>query len=136
MLFRSDIDLWGRLTEAGAVILVQQEYLMRYRVHGGSISAQSFEFNRLKYQWARDCMRARGCGVAEPSWEQYVAGRKNAPWWRRLNRWRKSNARKLYRQSAQDLISKRALRAAVEVVLATLLQPSYTVPRLRGQMYR
>src|SRR2546429_7769402 len=35
----NDIDLWGRFADAGALILVQPEYLMQYRVHGGSATA-------------------------------------------------------------------------------------------------
>ena len=129
----NDIDLWARLCEAGALILVQPEYLMKYRVHSGSISSKSFQFARLKYQWARNCMRARRSGLPEPGWEEFLEQRHNAPWWRRLNRWRKTQARRLYRQSAQHHIVRRQLRAAIDIGLATLLQPTYTVPRLRGQ---
>jgi glycosyltransferase involved in cell wall biosynthesis len=132
----NDIDLWARLCERGALILVQNEYLMEYRVHAGSETAQDFEHSRLKYQWARDCMRARRQGQPEPPWAAYVEGRLHAPWWKRLNRWRKTNARRLYRQSAQNLISRRALRALMEMTMATLLQPTYTVPRLKGQILK
>lgn len=130
----NDIDLWGRIADAGGLILVQEEYLMKFRVHGGSNTSQSFRNARLKYQWARYCMRARRAGKPEPAWEAYVAERENAPLWKRLNRWRKTNARQLYRQSAQDLISRRAARAVIEICAATLLQPTYTLPRLKGQM--
>jgi UDPglucose 6-dehydrogenase len=71
-----------------------------------------------------------------PSSESYVEQRRSAPLWKRLNRWRKTHARRLYRQSGQNLISKHALRAAVEIVGATLLQPGYTVPRLKGQILK
>jgi hypothetical protein len=60
----------------------------------------------------------------------------NAPWWKRLNRWRKTNARRLYRQAAQNLLSKRAVRAVMEMGAATLLQPTYTLPRLKGQILK
>lgn len=132
----NDTDLWGRLAERGALILVQEEYLMEYRVHGGSVTAQTFEFSRLKYQWARDSMRARRKGLPEPSWDEYMASRRNAPWWRRLNRWRKTNARRLYRQAAQNMLTKKAIRAACELAIATALQPTYTMPRLKGQLLR
>ena len=129
----NDIDLWARLCEEGALILVQPEYLMKYRVHSGSISSNSFKVARLKYQWARNCMRARRSGLNEPDWEEFLAERQNAPWWKRLNRWRKTQARRLYRQSAQHHIIHQRLRAVMDIGLATLLQPTYTVPRLRGQ---
>jgi glycosyltransferase involved in cell wall biosynthesis len=132
----NDTDLWGRLADLGALILVQPEYLMEYRVHGGSATAQAFSTSRLKYQWARDSMRARRQGLPEPNWDEYVASRLNAPWWLRLNRWRKTNARRLYRQAAQNMLSKKAVRAACELVIATILQPTYTMPRLKGQILR
>lgn len=132
----NDTDLWGRLADRGALILVQPEYLMEYRIHGASATAQAFETSRLKYQWARDSMRARRSGQPEPSWEAYVAGRLTAPLWKRMNRWRKTNARRLYRQAAQNMLTHRAMRAALELAAATALQPTYTMPRLKGQFLR
>lgn len=132
----NDIDLWGRMVDEGALILVQPEYLMKYRVHPGSETSQDFERIRLKYQWARDCMRARRAGRAEQDWDAYVEERRNAPWWKRANRWRKTQARRLYRQSAQNLVGQRIPRAAAEFGIATLLQPLYTIPRLLKQRPR
>ena len=129
----NDTDLWGRLVDAGALVLVQPEKLMKYRIHGSSISAGAFRRNRLKYQWARDCMRIRRAGGAEPSWEEYLAARAAAPLWKKINRWRKTSARQLYRQSGQDLLSRRIAHAAAEILLAALLQPSYALPRLLMQ---
>ncbi|MBV9227137.1 MAG: hypothetical protein JOY85_24135, partial [Acidobacteriaceae bacterium] len=130
----NDIDLWGRMADAGAIILVQPESLMKYRVHDGSISARSYSRNRLKYQWARDCMRARRRGNPEPGWEEYVAARERAPLWKRANRWRKTSARQLYRQSAQNYLARRFFSALWSILLAALLQPSYAVVRLLAQL--
>jgi glycosyltransferase involved in cell wall biosynthesis len=132
----NDIDLWCRIAERGELILVQPEHLMEYRVHSGSISATSFLLARLKAQWARDCMRARRRGDAEPSWETFVASRQNAPWWRHLNRWRKTHAKRLYRQSGQNFVGRRRVRAIVEIVAAALLEPTYTLLRLQEQRLR
>ena len=132
----NDIDLWARLCEAGAIILVQDEYLMEYRIHTQSIIAHDFEEARLQYQWARDCMRARRHGLTEPSWESYLEERRNAPLWKRFNRWRKTQARRLYRQSARNAITRHAIRAGIEILGAAVLQPGYTVPRLKGQILK
>ncbi len=131
----SDVDLWARLVETGAVILVQQEYLMKYRVHSGSVTSQSLQHARLKYLWVKESMRARRMGQPEPTWERFLAARSEAPWWIRANRWRKDRARILYRHSAQDYISGRRIRALFEICGAALLQPNYTIPRLKGQRY-
>ncbi len=129
----NDIDLWCRISDQG-LILVQPEYLMEYRIHGGSLSAQSFELARLKHLWARDCMIARRAALAEPSWETFLEIRNHAPWLTRLNRWRKMHAKRLYRQAAQHRVSAKSARAVVEMGASALLQPGYTIPRLRGQL--
>lgn len=129
----NDIDLWCRISDHG-LILVQPEYLMEYRIHGGSLSAQSFELARLKHLWARDCMIARRAALPEPSWETFLEIRNHAPWLTRLNRWRKMHAKRLYRQAAQHRVSAKSARAVVEMGASALLQPGYTIPRLRGQL--
>ena len=129
----NDIDLWCRISDHG-LILVQPEYLMEYRIHGGSLSAQSFELARLKHLWARDCMIARRGGQPEPTWEAFLEIRNNAPWATRLNRWRKMQAKRLYRQAAQHRVGAKSVRGLIEMGLSALLQPGYTIPRLRGQL--
>lgn len=131
----NDIDLWCRISDR-SLVLVQPEYLMEYRVHGGSDIARSFHLSLQKSLWARDSMRARRAGRPEPGWEEFLAGRRNAPWWVRLNRWRKANAKRLYRQSALDRISSQAFRSTIEMGVAALLQPTYTLRRIKGQFYR
>ena len=129
----NDIDLWCRLSDH-ALVLVQPEYLMEYRIHGDSLSAQSFELARLKHLWARDCMIARRGGRPEPSWEGFLETRNNAPWLTRLNRWRKMQAKRLYRQAAQHRVGAQSARAVIEMGASAVLQPGYTIPRLRGQL--
>ncbi len=131
----NDIDLWCRISD-GHVILVQPEYLMEYRIHSGSLSAESYEFARMKHLWARDSMIARRESRAEPGWNEFLEARRNAPWWLRLNRWRKLQAKRFYRQSAQHQLSDRRVRSLAEMSLAALLQPEYTLPRVKGQMLR
>jgi hypothetical protein len=129
----NDIDLWCRISDRH-VILVQREHLMEYRVHGGSLSAQSYERARLKHLWARDSMIARRAGKPEPGWEDFLEKRRNAPLWLRLNRWRKMQAKRLYRTSAQHYLASRPMRSFVTLAAAAVLQPEYTIPRFKGQV--
>lgn len=54
-----DADLWVRLLEAGYKILVQPEYLVKYRVHAGSVSIARARFIRQQARWVKDCMVRR-----------------------------------------------------------------------------
>ena len=129
----NDIDLWCRISDHH-LILVQRECLMGYRIHEASLSAQGYELARLKHLWARDCMIARRNGKPEPRWEHFLEQRRNAPLWLRMNRWRKTQAKRLYRQSAEHHVASQRVRSLLEIGLAALLQPGYTIPRLKGQL--
>lgn len=131
----NDIDLWSRISDHH-LVLVQPEFLMEYRVHGGSDIARSFHLSIQKALWARNCMRARRSGKPEPGWEEFLEERSNAPWWLRLNRWRKATAKRLYRQSALDHITSQPVRSFMEMSGAALLQPTYAINRIKGQLYR
>jgi glycosyltransferase involved in cell wall biosynthesis len=130
-----DIDLWARISERG-MILVQPEYLMEYRVHATQSVTQSFLLARMKYEWSRVCMAARRSSEPEPTWEQFLADWNGQAWPHRLNRWRKITAKRLYRQAGFHWISGRRLLAAGEFGSGTVLQPRYTLSRLKGQLLR
>jgi hypothetical protein len=130
-----DIDLWARISEKG-MILVQTERLMEYRVHAGSSVTQSFMSARMKYEWSRACSTTRRAGQPEPSWQTFLSEWNAQPWPRRLNRWRKINAKRLYREAAYHWISRRRMAAALEFVMGTALQPRYTLARLSQQVLR
>jgi glycosyltransferase involved in cell wall biosynthesis len=130
----NDTDLWGRISD-DHLILVQPEHLMEYRVHDSSISGARYEQGRLKSLWARDCMIARRAGHGEPSWDSFLEGRRSAPWWLRLNRWRKMSAKRLYRQAAQYHLTAHHVRSLTDIALAVLLQPEYALPRLKVQIF-
>lgn len=128
----NDADLWCRFAERGNPILVQQEYLMEYRVHPGQISAQ-FMRARIQYEWARACARERRAGNPEPNWENFLASWNRAPLWTRLNRERKTRAKYFYRLAALNYACGSRARALVEMAAAAVLQPSYAVQRALAQ---
>jgi len=130
----SDIDLWCRISDEH-LILVQPETLMEYRIHDAAMSASRFGHTRLKSMWARACTIARREGRSEPSWVSFLEERHAAPWWLRLNRWRKMSAKRLYRQSAQHYMAAHRVVSMREIALAMLLQPEYALPRLRAQIF-
>jgi glycosyltransferase involved in cell wall biosynthesis len=128
-----DCDLWNRLTEQGHVLLVQDEILMKYRVHSKSAVTSNFHFCRQKYEWVRSCMASRRAGNPEPSWEAFLSTWSAAPWWEKLNRWRKTQAKCFYRLAGQCKIDGNLPAAILNMGCAAVLQPIYTVNRLKAQ---
>jgi glycosyltransferase involved in cell wall biosynthesis len=128
----NDNDLWNRISEIGP-ILIQQEYLVEYRVHSQSLSAQSFLTMRMKYDWIRTSMRARRRGDPEPAWQEFLRQWNAEPVWRRINRQRKIGAKRHYRQAGLNYACGRPGRAAVDLFAAMVLQPAYALPRLKEQ---
>src|SRR5262249_39370413 len=130
----NDIDLWNRISERGHLILVQPEYLMEYRVHSAAISSSKFLDSRLKYEWVRACMVARRSGRAEPDWETFLRGWRSVGTLKLLNRHRKTLAKMYYRLGGENFIADKKIKGAGYFALSTLLQPSYALRRLMGQL--
>jgi hypothetical protein len=73
-----DIDLWNRIVERGHRVAVQDEYLLKYRIHGSSASIGRARLMQQKAIWMEQCIACRRAGNAEPTWNQFVASRKAA----------------------------------------------------------
>ncbi len=129
-----DIDLWNRLAEKGHLILIQDDVLIKYRLHSSSAITSGFKKGRLKYEWVRACMNARRLGQKEPSWDVFIDQLNRAPWWRRLNHWRKTNAKAFYREAGQNKLAGRLLPFMLKASLACFLQPGYVFNRVREQV--
>lgn len=131
-----DIDLWNRVAETDCVLLVQDEVLMEYRIHTGSVSTSRFKATRLKYEWVRVCMRARRAGLAEPDWEHFQKQWNQGNIFTLLNRERKINAKALYHGAGHDCLNGHYMAGFLKLGLATLCQPAYVLPRLKDQVLR
>ncbi len=125
-----DIDLWNRLTEAGALLLVQPEFLVDMRIHEDSAIGSNFMQGHMQYQWVRAMMQARRRGGAEPSREEFLARWGAASPLVRLDRRRKIEAKRRFRQAGMEWAYRRPGRAFFNLLAAAVLQPGYTLPRL------
>lgn len=129
----NDIDLWARISERqDGLILVQPEYLMKYRVHANSLGAHNYLETRLKYEWARVAMRARRVGRNEPSWDEFLSTWNNAPLHVRLNRCRKTYAKYLYRSAGVEYSNGRRVKLLINLIGAFCLQPAHVLNCLKG----
>ena len=131
-----DIDLWCRVAESGHLSLIQDEVLMKYRMHAGSFITAGFVKSRMQYEWVRASLYARRRGEPEPTWEDFHAEWRSATLPTRLNRWRKITAKRFYRMAGYYKLKGELPSAAVRLMAAAFLQPYYVVGRLKSQIYR
>lgn len=133
-----DFDLWNRVIERGrgCTVLIQPEYLYKYRRYGSSTSStQRMRLTWLKVSWVEACTWRRRKGQPELSWEEFLTLRQQAPWWRRLDQGRTDLAKILY-NAARSHLSRRKYHLVVPALLgAALLQPSYVLPRVLSHRY-
>ena len=125
-----DIDLWNRITETGALLLVQPEFLVDMHIHRKSITGSNFIESRMKYEWIREMMRARRRGEEEPSWVEFLARKQEAPLHVRLNWRRKIEAKRMFRQAGMEWAYRRTGAAIANFAAAAILQPGYSFRRL------
>lgn len=128
-----DIDLWNRIAESGWKVLAQSEYLTDYRVHKSSAVTSNFMFTRMRYEYVRACLRSRRSGFAEPTWDEFLHDWNRSPFLLKVNRWRKAAAKQYYRMGGFSFAENMYLQSCACLVLASILQPLYTFPRLIRQ---
>jgi len=128
-----DIDLWNRLAESGYLILVQPEYLVKYRIHGSSATTRKQMETRLKYEWVRECMWRRRAGQPEITYEQFLSEMNSKPLLWRINKKRKRYSKYHYRTAGYYYATKSYGRFLFHIVASALLQPSYALKKLYKQ---
>jgi GT2 family glycosyltransferase len=122
-----DIDLWNRVAERGYDILVQPEYLLRYRIHSESVSIAGTKAARLKVHWLKECMICRRSGKQEPSWEEFLKVRQSMPLLQRINKERKDLAKTYYKAATFYYAQKKTFKFFKVFGKSVLLQPSYAI---------
>lgn len=129
-----DIDLWNRITEKGYTVLVQPEFLLKYRIHAASVSVAGARKARQKVAWLKSCMAARRGGLEEPTLEGYLQAYRRAPIWKRANQERKDLAKILYKAAAFHYSRRRYLPLITSLAGAVCLQPGYVLRQINTKM--
>jgi glycosyltransferase involved in cell wall biosynthesis len=129
-----DIDLWNRILEQGYKILVQPEFLLKYRIHGGSASIQKSRLIFRQAHWIKESMLRRRRGEPELSWEEFVAFRRTLPWYVRLNKERKDMAKVLYKVATFHFAQRKYALVVPTVAAAMILQPGYTISQVISKL--
>ena len=125
-----DLDLWNRIAERGHLILVQQAYLLKYRIHSASISISRARMARLKVRWAKACMMGRRAGLPEPSFDEFQRIENERPLWARINRERKDMAKVLYKRAVHSFSRRHYFRSIMPLAGSILLQPTYGINQI------
>ena len=130
-----DVDLWNRIADAGFGVLVQDEVLLRYRIHGSSLSTTRSRRVMRNLRYVQACIRARHHGQPEPTLEQFLVERRNAGWLRRLDDYRVDVGHAAYQSALDDYASNRYSRMASHMAAALLLRPRLFLPRILSRLH-
>jgi glycosyltransferase involved in cell wall biosynthesis len=125
-----DLDLWNRIAEKGHMLLVQPEYLIKYRVHSGSVSIASGRRQVQIIDWVEDSKNRRRAGQPELTFDEFLAERDKQPWRSRLNERRKTTARTLYKAAIQHYSLRHYYQFVPELAAALVLEPDLVLPRV------
>jgi glycosyltransferase involved in cell wall biosynthesis len=119
----SDIDLFNRIADAGGKILVQPEYLVRYRIHSGSVTGITSGWDSTLHRWIRQCSLHRQQGLPEPTLEEYRMMWRDEPWYRRLNQRRQDVANILYNKATFSYSVGHLAAPAMYILLSSAIDP-------------
>jgi glycosyltransferase involved in cell wall biosynthesis len=124
-----DLDLYARLAAHGRLACVP-EVLGSYRIHPESAMARGRQRISLEAQFVQSRIAARRAG-GDLTWQEFSASHR--PTWRDR---RQSAVEVCYRAAALSFAERRGMRATWFGVLALLINPAYTLRRLRRQRRR
>lgn len=128
-----DTDLWTRMAEEKREVLVQPEFLTHYRVHGSSVSRKKMETQNLVVAWLKLCLRCRQQGTPAPTWQAFLDDRARQPVTVKLDRWRRSKAKNLYKEATLSYARRAYLTCGTQLAISLLLQPSHAFKQLRSK---
>jgi len=129
-----DVDLWNRMLEQDFKILVQPEYLLKYRLHGNSVSTTQIRMAYKKVGWVKECVQRRRRGESELPWEEFIDLRKNDPWFARINIDRKDKAKVFYKMAVSFYSQRRYYLVMLFLATALALQPIYTIRQVFSKL--
>ena len=125
-----DLDLWNRIAERGHHLLVQDEPLVQYRLHGSSISMTSGRHQVQTVDWVEDCKHRRRQREPERTFAEFVSAQQTRPWLQRLNLNRTLAARTFYKSAVQRWALRDYSHFAPAMLAAVVLQPELFLSRV------
>lgn len=120
-----DFEFFNRLVEKQYILLIQQEVLMKYRIHAQAITVSKPLHTYDVIGYVMKCIELRRSGKAEISFNDFTAMRAKDAWWIKLNRRRYNYSQIFFRNAAISIMSKKYLLFSMQVLTASLLDPNY-----------
>lgn len=128
-----DVDLWNRLLESGAMVLVQPEFLIRYRIHGGSICVSQLLSTIWQTAWIKASILARRSGQPEPTLEEYIAQQNTQPFLKRIAWNCELYGGVFYKKAVVHLADGNKIRACLSMGLSCLLYPKLIYRKIKAK---
>jgi glycosyltransferase involved in cell wall biosynthesis len=128
-----DLDLLNRVADQANLILVNQEPLVLYRVHGDSFLTRNYLKGRLYHRWVRECMVRRRRGEPEISLEEFQTILNKRPFYLKFNMKRKDMGKFFYRKAAINFAQKNILKFLFWISSSIALTPIFSIRRLLYQ---
>ena len=125
-----DCDLWNRVYASGHSILVQPEFLVKYRIHSEAASVSQAHELTLKLRWLRECMIHLRRGEAEPTWDEFIDKRKNSPLWGVINENRIDLGKIFYKRAVSKFAQDNFGTMTANLLVALILSPYCTLNRI------
>ena len=129
--FAEDRDLWGRLATCGYRLDVQPEYLLRQRLHGGSLTLSGMRSNELTCRFIDENIVRRFKGQPEVGLAGFMEARNRRPLVRRLRSFLEDTGGILYKKATRDYAERRWMPLLCDGAGAIALQPSCALRMLR-----
>lgn len=124
-----DVDLFLRMAEAGDYIIIQPEFLTRYRVHGGSISSRSAARQHVMLSLVYANYDARRHGRPERDLTTFEQEMAREPFWQRVRDRGAFWSEMLYRRHTKALMEDRKLVARLNLLAAAAFKPRRALGR-------
>ncbi len=125
-----DVDFFLRFLEAGRPIVVQEEFLTRYRVHPGQITGSRLHEGFHTVLFLHDNFFRRRAGQAERTYGDFLAALRREPLPRRLRRLADYGAEILHRRSTALMTADRPVAGFLCLAGAGMLRPVRAARRL------
>lgn len=121
-----DLDLFTRMAENGDILVIPEKILLKVRIHGSSVTANSKRslLNQNFTGWVAKSAINRQKGEPLQTYEAYVAEQKSEPWFTRLKIKRAQYAMFYYKRATLDYSNKKYLSFAFNMTRAICYNPS------------